>query len=305
MVTFFEITTIIFLFILYIIIDNYHLYFLIIYLSLIAYTSYKIYIKISILKEKLRFSSIIKIIFSYIISYFIIYAPNPIYYLFTFYLPFQNFFRIIFMVIIITSQVEQLSSGDTEKYLFKFINNSEKINESNDIDNTIDINEEDDKENINLNNQEDKDDKIEIKDNGENNELRSNKYINKYFLSEFIINFKKIKNIFLFIFITSIIQLSLFLYRVKFWIYFTPKEKALPIVTAQNTKFYIASVICNIVPIIDDYINEMKKLINYLGAENIMISIIENGDSTDETRDYLIEFEKYLNDLNIINENYK
>ena len=79
------------------------------------------------------------------------------------------------MVIIITSKVEQLSSGDTEKYLFKFINNSEKINESNDIDNTIDINEEDDKENINLNNQKDKDDKIEIKDNGENNELRSNK----------------------------------------------------------------------------------------------------------------------------------
>ena len=55
-------------------------------------------------------------------------------------------------------------------------------------------------------------------------------------------------------------------------------------------------------PIIDDYINEMKKLINYLGAENIMVSIIENGDSKDETRDYLIEFQKYLNDLNIINE---
>ena len=46
----------------------------------------------------------------------------------------------------------------------------------------------------------------------------------------------------------------------------------------------------------------MKKLINYLGAENIMISIIENGDSTDETRDYLIKFQKYLNDLKIINE---
>ena len=148
------------------------------------------------------------------------------------------------MVIIITSQVEKLSTKDIEKYLFKFINNSEKINESNDINNTIDINEGDDKENINLNSQEDKDNKIKIKSEGENNELKNNKYVNKYFLSEFIINFKKIKNIFLFIFITSIIQLSLFLYRVKFWIYFTPKEKALPISTVQNTKFYIASVIC-------------------------------------------------------------
>ena len=133
MLNFFEITTIVFLFILYIIIDNYNLYFLIIYLGLIAYTSYKIYIKISIWKENLRFSSSIKIILSYIISYFIICSPNPIYYLFTFYLPFQNFFRIIFLVIIITSQVEKLSSRDMEKDLFKFINNSEKINESNDI----------------------------------------------------------------------------------------------------------------------------------------------------------------------------
>ena len=70
-----------------------------------------------------------------------------------------------------------------EKDLFKFINNSEKINESNDIDNTIDIKEGDDKENIDLNNQEDKDNKIKIKGNGENNELKNNKYVNKYFLS--------------------------------------------------------------------------------------------------------------------------
>lgn len=46
----------------------------------------------------------------------------------------------------------------------------------------------------------------------------------------------------------------------------------------------------------------MKKLINYLGPENVMVSIIENGDSKDTTRDYLIEFQKYLNDSKIINE---
>ena len=96
MLNFFEITTLIFLFILYILIDNYHLYFLIVYLGLIAYTSYKIYIKVAIWKENLRFSSIIKIILCYIISYFIIYEPNPIYCLLTLYLPFQNFIRINF-----------------------------------------------------------------------------------------------------------------------------------------------------------------------------------------------------------------
>lgn len=55
-------------------------------------------------------------------------------------------------------------------------------------------------------------------------------------------------------------------------------------------------------PRIDDYIIEMKKLINYLGPENVMVSIIENGDSKDTTRDYLIEFQKYLKDSKIINE---
>ena len=299
MFKFFEIATILFLFILYIIIDNYHLYFLIIYLCLIIYTSYKIYLIISIWKEKLRFSSIIKIILSYIFSYFIICDPNPIYYIFTFYLPFQNFFRMIFLVIFITYQVEKLSSRDTEKYLFKFINNSEEINESENIDNTIDIHEDNNKENLDINNT---NDKIEIKNDEENNEIKDNKYINKFFLSEFIFNFKKIKYIFFFIFITSIIQFSLFLYRIKFWINFTPKEKALPIATAQNTKFYITAILCNIMPIIDDYISEMKKLINYLGPENVMISLIENGDSKDGTREYLIEYQKFLNDSKIINE---
>ena len=299
MFTCFEIILIIFLFILYIIIDDYHLYFSIIYLCLIEYTLYKISIKVSIWKEKLRFSSIIKIILSYIISYFIICDPNPIYYILTIYLPFQNYFRMIFVIIIITSQVEKLSTRDMEKYLFRFISNREEINEPNDINNIIDIHEDNNKDNINI--KDGKGDKIE-KQNDQENNVNRKEYINKYFLNDFLINFKKIKNIFLFIFITSIIQLFLFFYRVKFWIYFTPKEKALPIATAQNTKFYIASVVCNITPIIKDYINELTKLIKYLGTENVMVSIIENGDSRDKTRENLIEFQKYLNDSKIINE---
>ena len=45
----------------------------------------------------------------------------------------------------------------------------------------------------------------------------------------------------------------------------------------------------------------MKKLINYLGGKNVIISMVENGDSTDGTRKHLEEFQKYLNEKNIIN----
>jgi hypothetical protein len=44
-------------------------------------------------------------------------------------------------------------------------------------------------------------------------------------------------------------------------------------------------------PKLDDYLDEMKKLINYLGPENVMVSIIENGDSKDRTRNYLVEYQ--------------
>ena len=306
MLKFYEIAIIVLLFILNIIIDDYHTYYLIIFLCLITYTCYKIYLMASVWKEKLRFSSAVKLIICYIISYYIICDPNPFYYTLTFYLPFQNFFRMIFLVIIISYQVEKLSQGDMEKYLFKFVNNSEEINESNNDDNTIDINEdnnnENNKESNDINNKENKEDKLTIINIKEDKEQKSDKYMNKFFLSDFLINFKKIKNILFFIFITSVIQFSLFLYRIKFWIYFTPKEKALPIATAQKTKFYIASITCNVMPILDDYINEMKKLIDYLGPENVMVSIIENGDSKDKTRDYLIEFQHYLNETSVVNE---
>ena len=37
----------------------------------------------------------------------------------------------------------------------------------------------------------------------------------------------------------------------------------------------------------------MKKLINYLDYQNVIISIIENGDSKDKTRQYLKEFQEF------------
>ena len=60
-------------------------------------------------------------------------------------------------------------------------------------------------------------------------------------------------------------------------------------------------MIANMEGIIEVYIREMKNLINYIGEENVIISIVENGDSIDKTREYLEDFQKYLNQKNIAN----
>ena len=54
-------------------------------------------------------------------------------------------------------------------------------------------------------------------------------------------------------------------------------------------------------PIIKDWISEMKQLIDYLGRDNVIVSIVENGDSTDKTRKYLNFFENYLINHKVIN----
>ncbi|OUM56120.1 glycosyltransferase family 69 protein, partial [Piromyces sp. E2] len=89
--------------------------------------------------------------------------------------------------------------------------------------------------------------------------------------------------------------------RIKFWIYFNKKEKFLPVGTEKNTTYYLTAMISDIEPIADDYISEMKKIIEYLGDKNVMVSIVENGDSKDNTRDYLRQFQDYLNKKNIPN----
>ena len=50
-----------------------------------------------------------------------------------------------------------------------------------------------------------------------------------------------------------------------------------------------------------DWIAQMKLLIDYLGKENIYISILENGDSKDNTRTFLKDFQQYLNENSIPN----
>ena len=125
-----------------------------------------------------------------------------------------------------------------------------------------------------------------------------------FFLSDIFIFFEKKWNITLIILALIcliIIDVFLFLNKIYIWIYFTDKKKALPILSSKNTTFYITSNIFNMENTINDYIGEMKKLINYLGEDHVIISIVENGDSRDNTRMFLEEFKCYLDDRKIVN----
>ena len=141
--------------------------------------------------------------------------------------------------------------------------------------------------------------------------LKSNKntsynlFLYSFFLSDYIkliierkISFK----LFLFVLVLFLfLDAVLFVNRIKIWVYFLEKKKTLPNSFSKNTTFYIASNIVNIEGIIELYIKEMKKLIDYLGEENVIISIVENGDSKDNTRKYLKDFQNYLQKRNVIN----
>ena len=133
--------------------------------------------------------------------------------------------------------------------------------------------------------------------------LRKNFYkAQYYFLSDYIKYFKKNKNrhiLLLLLFLS--INIIIFVNRIKIWVFFNNKEKALPVSSSKNTTFYITAMVVNMEEILVNYIEEMKKLIYFLGKENVIISIVENGDSKDKTRDYLREFQTYLDKNKIIN----
>ena len=88
------------------------------------------------------------------------------------------------------------------------------------------------------------------------------------------------------------------------WIYFNKKEKTLPVSSFKNTTFYITSNVVNIKSIIEKYIAQLKNLINYLGENNVIISLVENGDSKDDTKTILREFQNYLTKKKILNKFY-
>ena len=217
----------------------------------------------------------------YLISYFLIKDPNPFYQLLAFYLPLPNLFKGIFIVIFIT-------------YLFN--NKMYNIEQDNTPIKKVN-NEEQEKP------QKEDDDYKEIKDKDIGEKKDKNKKIYPFFLSEYFTYFLKNKKKFIFFILTLIsIRLLIYFYKIKYWIYFTPKEIALPSDTEKNTKYYICAIVCNIEPIAIDWIGQMKLLIDYLGKENVYISILENQDSKDNTRKFLEEFRQYLNNNKISNQ---
>ena len=258
-----------FLLLLYIIINNIRYYFIIIYIILALYYIFKLYrfIRFDSNKDIYKiFKAIITSLVHFIFSYLVIYDPNPLFYLFTFYLPFENFLRSI-LLFMFHSYV--MTKFDEEKNC---------------------------KENQLINNFPYSDD-IQIWSSEEINNQNV-----EFFLSDLFYylktNIKRLGQIIAFL---VAIKIIIFYYDSKLWIYFNEKENILPISTSKNTKFYITACVLNMEPIIVDYILEMKKLIEYLGENNIIVSIVENGDSDDKTRDYLLQFKKYLNSKNIPN----
>ena len=251
--------------ILYIIINDYQLYFLLIYIFLSLYYIYYIYKYIRIgfknnLKAIIKF--IIFSLFHFIVSYFLICDPNPFYYIFTFYLPFPNLFKAIFICLFHSYQISKFKIKNTGSDNSLII--SSNFNETSQL--------------INPEN--------------------SNKYKLEHFLSGI---FNYLKNYRIMLLGLIILKIIIYYYNSKFWIYIFSKKTILPLSTSNNFKFYITACIYNIEPIIVDYINEMKKLIEYLGEKNIIVSIVENGDSNDNTREYLSEYKKYLDSKLITN----
>ena len=153
---------------------------------------------------------------------------------------------------------------------------------------------------------------IEDKPENEKEEIIKNKKKKRYFLSREI-NFLWENKLSLLNLIIALILLRIFIYiyNIKLWIYFANKEKLLSFNNTNTnmttnskspqTVYYISAIIYNIEPIIKDWIDEMKSLIDYLGPENVIVSIYENGDSTDKTRKYLDFFESYLINHKVVN----
>jgi hypothetical protein len=147
-----------------------------------------------------------------------------------------------------------------------------------------------------------------LNDNNLGRKLKNNNSYKRrayYFLSDIFKYFKKSKSkccIFFFLLMIFLsINIILFVNRIKIWIYFFKKEKTLPISSSKNTTFFITGMIVNMEGIIVNFIEEMKKLIYYLGKENVILSIVENGDSKDKTREYLTQFKAYLDKKKIMN----
>ena len=274
----FDILIFIILIFCYTYIEDSNLLNILIYVFLIVYNIY-IFIFVvveNIFKNKSKITIFFLIsLLSYIFTYFIIYDSNPLFFLIVYYLFFPYFWKSIF-IIFIHSYI--LSKFLKRENVYKPVENNSDANEN-----------------------------ISLKGNMNNSIKSEDKIIlnNYYFLFGFFNFIQKTKKRF-FIFLISliiifIIDFKLFISRIKLWVYFNDKSKTLPKMSSSNTTFYITATLLNMDHIIKDYIKEMIKLINYLGKENVIVSIVENNDSTDNTTEHLILFQDYLNKQKIIN----
>ena len=314
---------------------NRHTFFNCIFTGIFAYNAFYLIKN----KFKIKLKNIILIIFIHFFCYFFIKDPNPFYYLLTFYLPMPNFFRAIFIIMFVTyffnnnifkkeeineELLEKEEKPENELKKEEELDNKkegEKKTEENTIEGKIieekvekseDEKKEEEENKILEENRKLNEEKID--ENIKENEIKKIKN-KKYFLSREI-NFLWNNKLSLLNLIIALILLRIFIYiyDIKLWIYFANKEKILSFnntntninITNNNstkpqTMYYISAIIYNIEPIIKDWIDEMKSLIDYLGPENVIVSIYENGDSTDKTRKHLDFFESYLINHKVVN----
>ena len=259
--------------------EDYNTYFKLIYIILIIHNIYYLIFIIiaNICKEqyKIVFAFLI-CLFLYYFSYYYICDSNPNFYIVVYYIFYPNFFKAILIVFIHTFIISKMFA------CFKYTS----------VENLINF-------------KKIKFSKVTLSASKQEEEVPPSHKKYYYFLSFYTNYFWHHKKNFVIFILCLIIMITIevfiFMNRIKLWVYYNKKNKTLPVATANNTKFFIAATIHNMEKTIDDYIIEMKKLMNYLGNENVIISIVENGDSIDKTRKKLFEFMEYLNDTQIPN----
>jgi len=283
---------------LYLLADR-HNFFKFVYSGLFIYNMYHFIRKKSFFTKK-TFPLYILI---YILSYFLIQDPNPFYHLLTFYLPSPNFFRAVFIIILNTYIFNEYILEPDKKYIIidENINNEiDEKEESKETNNKIEkeekaTNKTEEEEKKEAEEKKEKEKEMSEEEKNKKEKKKENK--KNYFLSNEIRYLWSDKMTFLyFIIFLILIKVGICYYHTKYWTEITNKQNLLALTKKndKNTVYYICSVVYNIEPMIKDWLEEMKKLIDYLGPENVIVSIYENGDSSDKTKKYLNFFENYL-----------
>jgi hypothetical protein len=251
-------------------ISEHYYFFLLIYFCLIFHHLYICYFLLKI--QAIQYFELKKFIFIslllYIFTYFIIYDPNPFFYFIAFYSFYPDFIKAVLIILIHTYFISYYINSNKNN----IINHSTEV-----ISSKFDINK-------------------ALKKHSEN-----------YFFSTFIKYLSKekhFKSFYIGLILFFIIEIITFVNRIKLWVFLNEKEKTLPISASRNSTFYITSNVVNVENIIDNYIQQLKFLINYLGESNVIISIVENEDSKDNTRKFLKDFQNYLTEKNILNKFY-